>query len=648
MINSRVAATLRFWIGIYLCGLCGVTGALAASGAQPARPNILWIVAEDINPQLSCFGDTNAVTPNLDRFAGSALRYPNCWSTAPVCGAARTSLITGVYATSLGAEHMRSEVAMPSWMRMYPQFLREAGYYCSNNSKEDYNLTKPGKVWDESSPTAHWRNRKPGQPFMAVFNIGITHESQIRTRPHTFVHDPAKMRLPAYHPDTPEVRQDWAQYYDNITTMDGIFAEKLKELEDAGLAEDTIVFFYGDNGGGMPRSKRWPYNSGLNVPLIVRVPEKFKALAPKDYLPGGVSERLLGFVDFAPTLLSIAGTKPPEWMQGRAFMGEFATPAPEFIHGFRGRMDERCDMVRATRDQRFIYIRNYAPQIIYGQYIAYMFETPTTRVWKKLYDEGKLKPPQTFFWETKPAEELYDLKNDPDEVKNLANSPEHLGELNKLRGAQQKHLVEIRDAGFLTEAEQHRRAAPTMYEAGHDDKRYPLVKIMGMAERATGTQSATVEQLKAGLKDTDGGVRYWAAQGLQIRGAEGVKGAREELQQALNDGSPSVRIAAATALGKYGDQADLNAALETLKAMASPVTNGAYVAIESLNAMTLLGTKAEPLMAYVKAMPTRDPAAPERANTYVPRLVEDFSGKGWTEGPAAAKKKGKRKGNNAE
>jgi arylsulfatase A-like enzyme len=323
-------------------------------------PNILWIVCEDINPNLGCYGDPNAVTPNLDKFAEGAMWYTNCWSTAPVCAPARTSLITGVYPPSTGAEHMRSLVKMPEFMKMYPQLLREAGYYCTNCAKEDYNLEKPGEVWSVSSKKGHWRNRPAGKPFMAVFNIEKTHESQIRKRPHTLKHDPTKIKVPAYHPDTPEVRHDWAQYHDNITEMDEIAGKYLKELEEAGLVEDTIVFFYGDNGGGMPRGKRWCYESGLNVPLIIRIPEKFKHLAPKDYKTGGATGRLAGFVDFAPTLLSIAGVKPPEWMQGHALMGRFDDPQ-KYIHGFRGRMDERYDMVRAVRNEKYLYMDSTLP-----------------------------------------------------------------------------------------------------------------------------------------------------------------------------------------------------------------------------------------------------------------------------------------------
>jgi len=218
----------------------------------------------------------------------------NAWSTVPVCAPARTAIITGVYPSSTGSEHMRSNVRMPAGWKMLPGYLREAGYYCTNNVKEDYNLEKPPGTWDESSNGAHWRKRAAGQPFFSVFNFTITHESQIRTRPHTWVHDPARVRVPAYHPDTPEVRQDWAQYYDNITTMDGQAGRLLDDLEKDGLAGETIVFFFGDHGSGMPRSKRWLYNSGLNVSIVVSIPEKFRHLAPRDYRAGTRNDRLVG------------------------------------------------------------------------------------------------------------------------------------------------------------------------------------------------------------------------------------------------------------------------------------------------------------------------------------------------------------------
>ena len=305
------------------------------------------------------------------------------------------------------------------------------------------------------------------------------------------------MRLPAYHPDTPEVRHDWAQYYDKITEMDAIAGRHLQELEEAGLAEDTIVFFYGDNGSGMPRSKRWPYNSGLQVPLHRFTSRRSsKHLAPKDYKPGGPPDRLVGFVDFAPTLLSLAGVKAPDWMQGHAFLGSSTAPAPEYLHGLRGRMDERYDLVRSVRNERYVYIRNYMPHLIYGQYINYMFQTPTTRVWKQLYDEGKLKPPQTFFWEPKPAEELYDLQTDPDEVKNLVGSPRTPGHPQRTSPGPARACAADPRYRFA-----HRiRATPP--RCRHDPLRngprqakYPLDKILTMADAASSLKPMVGERL---------------------------------------------------------------------------------------------------------------------------------------------------------
>jgi uncharacterized sulfatase len=613
------------WLAVVLLSWCAAAPLGAAAEAD--RPNILWITCEDTGPQLGCYGDQYAETPNLDRLAARSLRYVYAWSNAPVCAPARTTIISGVYPTSTGSEHMRSLVSMPAFMKMYPQFLRERGYYCTNNSKEDYNLDKPGRVWDDSSGKAHWKDRAAGQPFFAIFNITVSHESQIRVRPHTLRHDPAKVRVPAYHPDAPEVRHDWAQYYDKVTEMDAQAGRRLAELEEAGLADDTIVFFYGDHGSGMPRSKRWPYNSGLHVPLIVHVPAKYRALASPDYAAGGKSERLVAFVDLAPTLLSLAGVQPPDWMQGRAFLGRFAAPPQPYLFGFRGRMDERYDLVRSVRNQRYVYIRNYLPHLIYGQYINYMFQTPTTRVWRQLYDAGQLKPPQTFFWEPKPAEELYDLQTDPDEVRNLVNSAEHQAILDEMRAAHRQHVLTVRDVGFLCEAEQHARSTgTTMYELGHDAQKYPLAEILAMADVASSRQADALPRLRAGLKHGDTGVRYWAATGLLIRGAPAVAAARDDLQAALQDSSPSVRLVAAWALGQYGRPADVEKVLPVLRDAAPPDKNGAYVSIFAWNVIDALGARTAPLRDVLRSMPARDPAAVERANGYVARLQEHILG----------------------
>jgi arylsulfatase A-like enzyme len=594
--------------------------AAAAQTTGQARPNVLWITCEDTGPHIGAYGEPNANTPNLDALAKRSLLYSHCWSNAPVCAPARTTLISGLYPPSTGSEHMRSLTRLPPGFQMYPCYLRQAGYYCTNNSKEDYNLEHTGQVWDESSNKAHWRNRKAGQPFFSIFNYTITHESQIRARPHKLIHDPSKVRLPAYHPDTPEVRHDWAQYHDNITTMDGLAGGVLEQLRQDGLSEDTIVFFYGDHGSGMPRSKRWPYNSGLHVPFLLHVPEKFRALAPEGYRAGGRSDRLVSFVDMAPTLLSLCGLKPPAHFQGRAFAGPHAVAAPQYIHGFRGRMDERYDMVRSLRDERYVYIRNYMPHQIYGQFIEYMFQTPTTRVWKQLYDEGKLNAAQMRFWERKPPEELYDLQSDPDEVNNLAAKPEHQATLERMRRAQREHAVRIRDVGFLPEDEIHARSrGSSPYQMGHDNRRYPLEKIMATADLAS-SRKPSAELVKA-LGDTDSAVRYWAAMGLLMRGAGALTTSRQALRSALADPSPSVRVIAAQALGQYGSPEDLDAALPVLIELAPPDTNGVYVSMLAMNALDYLDGKAAKGKSAIAAMPKLDPKADKRMSGYVGNLV---------------------------
>lgn len=587
------------------------------------QPNILWLTTEDIGPHLGCYGDEVANTPNLDAFAKKSVMYLNAWSTAPVCAPARTTLISGMYPPSTGAEHMRSETSLPKDFLMYPNYMRQAGYYCVNPGKEDYNLTKTGKVWDNVNKKDPWPELKEKQPFMAVLNHTGTHESKIRTRPHKQVIDPASIKVPAYHPDTPEVRQDWAQYYDNITVMDGWFAQQMKKLEEAGLADDTIVFFYGDHGSGMPRSKRWPYNSGLLVPFIVYVPPKYQHLA-EGYEPGKKSDQLIGFIDCAQTVISLAGQKPPEHMQGHAFMGKYADPEQPYAFGFRGRMDERYDMVRVVRNKRYLYIRNYMPHKPYGQHVGYMFVTPTTRIWKEMFDAGELNAAQSHFWKTKPYEELYDLEEDPDEVNNLASSPKHRNVLDELRKAHEDWVFRVRDVGFLPEGEIHRRAKmSTPYEVGHNPDLYPLKEIYRVANAAASMDLSQIPFLIDMLDADDSAVRFWAALGLQMRGETGLQAAQSELREvAKTDPSNEVRVVAAETLSKYGDEEDLKLGNKTLIELANPETSDNYVSIRALNAIDQLGEKASSLKPQVEKLPKNGKWQPPRAGGYVSRLLE--------------------------
>ncbi len=581
-------------------------GAGASAQAEP-KPNILWITCEDMSPNLGCYGDAFAKTPAIDALAQRGLRYMCCWSNAPVCAPARTTIISGMYPPSLGAEHMRSEVPMGEGRKMFPQLLREAGYYTTNNSKEDYNLPHTGKVWDESSPRAHWRKRPAGQPFFAVFNHVGTHESQIRTRPHEWKHSFEGVRVPAYHPDTPEVRQDWAQYYDNIEVMDAWAGGILKQLQDDGLADDTIVFFYSDHGSGMPRSKRWPFNSGLRVPLILHVPEKFCALRPPEYKVGGTTNRLISFVDLAPTALTLAGAPRVPYHQGAAFVG--ADRARRHVFGFRGRMDERYDFVRSVFDGRYVYVRHYMPHKVYGQHVAYMFETPTTKVWKKLYDEGKLNAAQQRFFQTKPHEELFDLDNDRDEINDIAAKQPAI--VARLRAAVDDWIVSTNDRGFLPEAELH--------DPGRSS--YDVKKIKPMADLAASLKSGVESQLAAGLKNSDSAVRYWAAMGLLMR--KKTTGLAAVMK---SDNSPSVRAIAAEAVGRYGSDAEAAEAAEILAGLGDMSKHGIYVAMLALNSLDALGPRNASVRARVKQLPLKAAGMPQRAGGVFAPLIRSIAG----------------------
>jgi uncharacterized sulfatase len=430
--------------------------------------------------------------------------------------------------------------------------------------------------------------------------------------------------LAAFEPDLPEVRREWAQYHDLLTQADARYQARLDELAADGLLEDTIIVVTSDHGCGMARYKRMPYDSGLHVPLILVIPDKFRHLAPRDYAPGGHSDRLVSTVDFGPTMLSLAGIRPPAYQQGRAFAGRYAAPPRAFLHGGRARMDERHDLMRSTRDKRYVYIRNYDPHRVYGQHVDYAWSLPSTPIWERLHNDGKLQPPQTYFWETKPSEELYDLKADPSEVRNLAGSAEHKATLERFRREHRRHELEVRDVSLLPEGEMHARAAGrTPYELGHDEQTYPLERILAAADLATLGQADAGRQLEKSLADADSGVRYWGAQGLLIRGGAAVGASLPALRHALEDVSPDVRISAAEALGRYGAPEDLQPSLDVLIALADCVQSNAYVAIRALNAIDALGSKAAPLKARIEALPVQDPKSPARANSeYTRKLVK--------------------------
>ncbi|QDV65816.1 Sulfatase [Crateriforma conspicua] len=590
------------------------------------RPNILWITSEDNGPELGCYNDAYADTPRIDALASRSLRYKRCWSNAPVCAPARTTIVSGMYATSLGAHHMRSAVGLPDAMRLYPLVFRDAGYYTSNNNKTDYNFANPEPGWHDSSRQAHWRGRAENQPFFAVFNFTVSHESKIRNKPHTLVHDPAKAKLPAYHPDTPEVRRDWAQYYDRLTEMDAMVGKVLDDLKADGLDDSTIVFYYGDHGSGMPRSKRWPFDSGLHVPLLVHVPEKFRPVAPENYLPGGMSDRLVAFVDLAPTALSMAGIQPPENMQGVPFAGQFAGEAKPFIFGYRGRMDERIDEVRSCTDGRFVYMKHFYPDRPYLKHVEFMFQTPTTQVWKRMFDEGKLNDAQSKFWQPKPSEELFDLESDPDETVNVAGRPEHADRLRRMRQAMQDWSIETRDLGLLTEAEIHRRSgdqAPRTFGLSPD---YEIEQLVQVAYACTDRENPpSLGKLNQWVRSSESGVRYWAVRSFLCRPDDAWKNdasIAKMLEAAMLDDSPSVRVAAAE-VAMQMDGPLRQRAPAVLANLADVDNYGQLVPVAALNVLDKYWSELpDDLRERVEALPEKTKDAPQRVSGYVGRLLK--------------------------
>jgi N-sulfoglucosamine sulfohydrolase len=421
--------------------------------AQSVHPNILWISAEDISPDLGCYGDSYSITSNLDRFAGQGVRFVRAFSTAPVCSPSRCSIITGMYASTVGGHNHRSHIVLPPDVRCFTEYLRAAGYFCTNNAKTDYNFDVPANAWDEDGNHAHWRHRPAGQPFFAVFNLNTTHESRAINKNGQFDHvteglsaqerhDPAKAKLPAYYPDTPAIRANWARYCDLITVLDKQVQQILDDLEKDGLSENTIVFFWGDHGRCLPRGKRWAYDSGLRVPLLVRWPGHIAA--------GTVRDDLVTLMDLGPTVLSLAGVAIPGNMQGRVILGPAAGPAPRYVFATRDRMDETYDMQRSVRDVRFRYIRNFHPELPYAQPIRYMDDSPIMRDWRRLAAEGKLTGPSAlFFAPKKPVEELYDLDADRDEIHNLAGEAQYQDTLARMRAELERWQAETHDLGQI-------------------------------------------------------------------------------------------------------------------------------------------------------------------------------------------------------
>lgn len=556
-----------------------VSGRVHAQEAVPAsahkRPNILWITAEDMSPTLGCYGDSFATTPSIDQLASESALYTHAFATSPVCSPSRACLINGCMAPTQGAHAMRSQIPIPTALSGFPTLLREVGYYTTNNVKTDYNSGAENRIteaaWDECSEEADWRGRGKGQPFFTVINLMESHQTrsmvwsypqfQKEVQSHlsdSEIHDPNLVPLPPYYPDTPLVRKTVARYYDCVTRMDQRVGEILADLKADGLYDETIIFFYSDHGSGMPRHKRALLDSGMRVPLLIRLPEKYQAMARSVVGKGDVS-RLVNFEDFGPTVLSLAGFDVlPAHMTGRAFLGGLDTSARQYVFGHRDRVDEIMDMARSIRSQDYLYIRNYMPHLGYNQQGAWIDKADIRGEFYKLAASGKASPAQDqYLSKTRPPEELYDCVKDPLNLNNLAYSLDHEATVMKMRKRLHQHLIETRDLGLVPELElwRHARSMPPMQ--WKSTAQFNPEAVLTAAE-LVGTDD--YEAIAENLGDRDPAIRYWGA--VACSAAEALpERLLEQLRQLFDDPSKAVAIEAANAVARHSGDV---AAIETL------------------------------------------------------------------------------------
>ena len=591
------------------------------NGRAESLPNILWITVEDMSPTLGCYGDRFARTPSLDAFAKESILYTNAFAVSPVCSPSRSTLITGMYNASMGTHQMRSSNRLPTGVEGFPSLLRKAGYYTSNNVKTDYNCAENKRLveesWNLSSAEAHWKDRESGQPFFAVFNDMTTHQSRTMVWPYAVfqkhvqsrlskhqISDPEAVPLPPYYPDTPVVRRTVARFYDCVSVMDQNVQRLLDQLEEDGLADDTIVFFYSDHGSGMPRHKRLLLDSGMRVALMVRFPKKYQHLAPAP--PGTQLDRLVSFVDFPPTVLNLTGQHTPDYMQGLPFLGPGSETERETVYGTRDRVDEVMETARSVRDKRFLYVRNYMPHLSYNQPSVFSdlgdIRNDITRSAKT--NLAVLTAPQrAYAGPRKPVEEFYDCVADPDNIVNLLAGELSSGQqaaLERLRRAYTRMRSEILDVGALPESvmRDHVRAegAPIRDILEGKTSHAPDLDAAWAAADLVGKQSRDL--LVKAVGSPNAADRYWAFVAMRVDFVD--DSALHDLAAShLTDIAADVRIEAASWLAESSNQYR-NRALQCL--IGDTELDDWWSALRACRAIELLGPKAESLLPRMKEL----------------------------------------------
>ena len=522
------------------------------------KPNILWITSEDnASHWLGCYGNTQVQTPALDGLAKNGIRFKNAYSNAPVCAVARSTILKGAYAPTMGTQHMRSRYPIEAKYQAYVNYLRQAGYYCTNRSKTDYNFAGNDKaIWDECSGKAHYRKRREGQPFFCVFNFTASHESSLfkKNKPKGNPSiAPKDIIVPPYLPDLPEIRSDLAHYHDIMKRLDDQVGRVLDELRRDGLAEDTVIFYYSDHGGILPRGKRYLKDTGSKIPMIVHVPEKWRHLSP--FKPGSAPDEPVSFVDLAPTLLSLIGREKPEQMQGRAFLGtkrvEPAKDEMEFLYG--DRFDEINGMRRGVTDGRWKYILRFTPHLPAAPYSFYQFGQDGWIGYRKAWKDGKLKPPHARVWETpQPVQELFDTRHDPWEVDNLADKMEHGKQLARMRRALKQRMVEARDSSMVPESlfKPFAGDKPVSSELA---KHQNLQALVDLAFDAISGDPGYLDKFITAMNSDDMLTRYWGAHACLVLGMD-AKNAQETLAKLTEDPVAGIRVTAAHALHRMGKE----------------------------------------------------------------------------------------------